>query len=154
MKRELLITRSIVILLMILLISCNSDNCDDDSDTADSFLAKFKIVSSSDENHLTNTEFDSSLLRLINADFPNSSTEFEIIEFNNEQIIEFGFAVTVRNIIFEYDGENKLQMLLSDRVVSTKNCVTETLAFKATLADGTILCTCAIDDVVIIEFDI
>jgi len=146
--------KSVLIMFMILFVSCNSDDCYDDSDTADSFPAKFKIISSNGQNQLTNAEFDSSLLKLVDADFPNSPTIFDIVDANSEPIIEFGFAIRVRNIIFEYDGENKFEIQLSDRQTRTENCATETLSFKANLADGTLICDCEINEFVSIEFDI
>ena len=138
---------------MILFESCNSDDCDD-SDLGTNFPAKFKIESSNGSNLLSNPNFDESLLKILNPVFDNGfGFDFSIQELNGELIIE-SQIINTTNIVFEYDGTNRFEIIISDRQLETIDCTVETLSFRANSNDGTLLCNCDINDLVMIEFDI
>ena len=143
----------IVTLLTIICLSCSSNNCDD-SDLATNFPLKFKIVSNDGNNQLLNSDFDESLLKILNPiSSSNIGFDFSIQELNGELIIE-SQIVNTSNIILEYDGIKRFEVIISDRQAEIIDCTSETLAFQANSSDGTFLCNCDIDDFVVVTFDI
>ena len=153
MRKEILGIKLIIMMLIILFVSCNSDDCDD-SDLATNFPAKFRIVSSNGMNQLSNPNFDESLLKIFNPEFNDDfGFDFTIQELNEELIIE-SQIINTNNIVFEYDGVNRFEVVISDRQIEIIDCVVETLSFRANSNDGTFLCDCDINDIVTIEFDI
>ncbi len=152
MKRGISNIQIIMILLITLFTGCNSDDCDD-SDLATNFPAKFRILSTNGINQLSNPNFDESLLKIFNPEFNDFDFDFSIKELNGELIIE-SQIVNTNNIVFEYDGINRFEIIISNRQIETRDCTVETLSFRASSDDGTLLCNCNINDFVTIEFDI
>jgi len=153
MKRKILNNKLVLIILVILFVSCNSDNCND-SDLAINFPAKFKIIASDGSNQLSNPNFDESLLKIFNPEFNSVfGLDFSIQELNGELIIE-SQIINTSSVIFEYDGINRFEVIISNEQIETINCVIGTLSFRANSDDGTLLCDCNINDFVTIEFDI
>lgn len=153
MKKEIPIVKLTMVLLINLFISCNSDDCDD-SDLGLNFPAKFKIISTKGMNQLSNPNFDESLLRIFNPEVTgNFSFDFSIQELGGELIIE-SQIINASNIVFEYDGMNQFEVVISNRQIELIDCTVETLSFRANSGDGTLLCNCDINNFVTIEFDI
>lgn len=142
----------LVLIITVLCTNCSTGDCGD-GDVENNFPAKFKIISSSGVNQLTLQEFDKSLLKILSGENSITNLEFSIKEFKGELVIE-SQLINTDVVVFQYDQEDLFKVLISDLQTETNDCFLEVLSFKASTENEELLCNCAIDDIVTVEFEI
>ncbi len=142
----------LVLIIFVLCTNCSSGDCGD-GDVENNFPAKFKIVSSSGVNQLILQDFDKSLLKILSGENSKIDLEFSIKEFKGELVVECQ-VINTDIVVFQYNQEDLFKVLISDLQTETNDCFLEVLSFKASTENEGLLCNCAIDDIVTVEFEI
>ncbi|WP_452223060.1 hypothetical protein [Lacinutrix chionoecetis] len=153
MKYRLIVVKVLLLLVILLNFSCDSDDECDESLVTVEFAVKIKLVSTSGDNLLNDDDFDLALLKITDPTNSNLERSFSQLEENGVALIVFD-ALNMDSVNFEYDDENEFYFGFDDIKTQSIGCIVVVTNYKARKLNGDLICDCNVIEPLTVTLDL